>query len=171
MIVTKARDHGLVQLTRDLSEWLMTSPRHGRPYGVKVHVDGKLEKSKRFDSDGLYKDHPIIGEKKLLQYWTPETCVFADSFDIVITVDLLYLMRLILAWRRWYSSVHLLAFSADCSACHLVQFGISRIFNKLQIRKYACRSRPMFKRGIQSKHANEIHLHRLPIRKTQHRGP
>ena len=89
MIVTKARDHGLVQLTRDIAEWLMMSPRHGKPYGVKVHVDAKLEKSKRFDADGLYKDHPIIGEKHLLQYWTPETCVFADTFDIVITVSLL----------------------------------------------------------------------------------
>ena len=86
MIVTKARDHNLVQLTRDLAEWLMTSPRHGKPYGVKVHVDAKLEKSKRFDADGLYKDHQIIREKNLLQYWTPESCVFADTFDFVITV-------------------------------------------------------------------------------------
>jgi hypothetical protein len=86
MIVTKARDHSLVQLTRDLAEWLMTSPRHGKPYGVKVHVDAKLEKSKRFDADGLYKDHQVIREKNLLQYWTPESCVFADGFDFVITV-------------------------------------------------------------------------------------
>ena len=88
MIVTKARDHNLVQLTRDLAEWLMTTPRHGKPYGVKVHVDAKLEKSKRFDADGLYKDHKIILEKSLLQYWTPESCVFADTFDFVITVRL-----------------------------------------------------------------------------------
>lgn len=86
MIVTKARDHGLVQLTRDLSKWLMTSPRHGKPYGVKVYVDAKLESSKRFDADGLYKDHDIIREKGLLKFWTPETCVFADTYDIVITV-------------------------------------------------------------------------------------
>src|SRR5277367_368103 len=86
MIVTKARDHALVQLTRDIAEWLITAPRHGKSYGVKVHVDAKLEKSKRFDADGLCKDHPIIAEKRLLQYWTPETCVFADTFDIVITV-------------------------------------------------------------------------------------
>ena len=86
MIVTKARDHNLVQLTRDLAQWLMTTPRHGKSYGVKVHVDAKLEKSKRFDADGLYKDHKIIREKNLLQYWTPESCVFADTFDFVITV-------------------------------------------------------------------------------------
>lgn len=87
MIVTKARDHGLVQLTRDLAEWLMTNPRYGKPYGVIVHVDAKLENSKRFDADGLYKDHQIIREKDLLKYWTPESCVFADTFDFVITVS------------------------------------------------------------------------------------
>jgi NAD+ kinase len=86
MIVTKARDHALVRLTRDLAEWLMTTPRHGKLHGVKVYVDAKLEKSKRFDADGLYKDHPIARKEELLQYWTPETCVFADTFDIVITV-------------------------------------------------------------------------------------
>ena len=91
MIVTKARDHGLVQLTRDLSKWLMTSPRHGKPYGVKVYVDAKLQSSKRFDADGLYKDHDIIREKGLLKFWTPETCVFADTYDIVITVISLFI--------------------------------------------------------------------------------
>jgi hypothetical protein len=88
MIVTKARDHGLVKITRDLAEWLMTTPRHGKPYGVNVHVDGKLEKSKRFDADGLYKDHRIVRDKNLLHFWTPETCVCADTFDIVITVHI-----------------------------------------------------------------------------------
>ena len=92
MIVTKARDHGLVQLTRDLALWLMTTPRHGNAYGITVHVDAKLEKSNRFDAEGLVKDHPIIQEKNLLRYWTPETCVYADSYDIVITVMGLFTM-------------------------------------------------------------------------------
>ena len=99
MIVTKARDHSLVQLTRDLAEWLMTNPRHGKQYGVKVHVDAKLEKSKRFNADGLYKDHRIIREKDLLKYWTPETCVFGDTFDFVITVCSFILFLLTIA--RW----------------------------------------------------------------------
>lgn len=86
MIVTKARDHNLVQLTRELSVWLMKNPRHGKPFGVTVYVDAKLEKSKRFDADGIYKDNEIVRDKNLLKYWTPETCVFADTFDIVITV-------------------------------------------------------------------------------------
>src|SRR5579859_1494417 len=92
MIVTKARDHSLVQLTRDLAQWLMTSPRHGKPYGVKVYVDSKLEKSNRFDADGLYKDNEIIREKNLLKFWTPESCNFADTFDIVVTVHLFSLL-------------------------------------------------------------------------------
>jgi NAD+ kinase len=96
MIVTKARDHGLVQLTRDLALWLMVTPRHGKSYGVRVHVDAKLEKSKRFDADGLFKDHDIIQEKNLLQFWTPE-CIFADTFDFVITV-FIHVFLLILAW-------------------------------------------------------------------------
>jgi NAD+ kinase len=88
MIVTKARDHELVRITRQLATWLMTTPRHGESFGVKVHVDAKLEGSKRFDAEGLCKEHPIIEEKNLLNYWTPESCVFADTFDIVITVCL-----------------------------------------------------------------------------------
>jgi hypothetical protein len=86
MIVTKARDHALVQLTRDLALWLMTTPRYGNEYGVSVHVDAKLEKSKRFDAEGLVSEQPVIQEKNLLKYWTPETCVYADSYDFVITV-------------------------------------------------------------------------------------
>jgi NAD+ kinase len=97
MIVTKARDHNLVQLTRDLAIWLMTNPRHGKPYGVKVYVDAKLENSKRFDADGISKDHDIVREKNLLKYWTPETCVFSDTFDIVITVCI-HLLILTTAW-------------------------------------------------------------------------
>jgi NAD+ kinase len=132
MIVTKARDHGLVQLTRELAEWLMTRPRHGKPYGVKVYVDAKLEKSNRFDADGLYKDHDIVREKGLLQYWTPETCVFADTFDIVITVCPLK-FTLIVAWWRWYSIVYLLAVSADSTAHHFIQLWLSWLPHQLQV--------------------------------------
>jgi len=86
MIVTKARDHSLVELTRELATWLMVSPRYAKPFGVRVYVDAKLEKSKRFNAEGLLKDNQIVAEKDLLRYWTPETCVYADAFDFVITV-------------------------------------------------------------------------------------
>jgi NAD+ kinase len=89
MIVTKARDHSLVELTKDLATWLMIMPRYGRRFGVRVYVDAKLEKSKRFDAEGLRKDNQIIREMDLLRYWTPETCVYADTFDFVITVCIL----------------------------------------------------------------------------------
>jgi NAD+ kinase len=86
MIVTKARDHNLVLITRELATWLMTTPRYGKSYGVNVYVDAKLERSKRFGAEGLFEEYPIIQEKNLLKYWTLEGCVFADTFDIVITV-------------------------------------------------------------------------------------
>ena len=171
MIVTKARDHGLVQLTRELAEWLMTCPRHGKTYGIRVHVEAKLEKSKRFDADGLYKDHPVIGERNLLQYWTPETCVFADTFDIVITVSPFLFFMLIEAWWRRHSPLHVMAIPADRPARHVIQPGISWILNQLQIREYAGRSQPLSQRRIPSKHANALHLHRLPLHKAKHRSP
>ena len=95
MIVTKARDHSLVQLTRELAEWLMTTPRYGRNYGIKVYVDAKLEKSQRFNVDGLRKDNAVVREKDLLRFWTPELCAYADTFDIVLTVLTTLIVRLI----------------------------------------------------------------------------
>jgi len=100
MIVTKARDHGLVQLTRDLALWLMTTPRYGKEYGVTVHVDAKLEKSKRFDAEGLVKANPVIQENNLLKYWTPENCVYADLYDFVLTVRHLSNHTLINSWEE-----------------------------------------------------------------------
>ena len=170
MIVTKARDHNLVQITRDLALWLMTTPRHGKLYGIKVYVDAKLEHSKRFDANGLCKDHSIIGEKKLLQFWTPETCVYADAFDFVITVRL-SMRFLIIAWWGWDSTIYFVALSADCPANHVVQFWISRISNQFSSQQYACRSRPMPQRRVQSQHAYEIHLHSLSFCETKCRTP
>lgn len=95
MIVTKARDHSLVQLTRELAEWLMTTPRYGQDYGIKVFVDAKLEKSKRFDTEGLLHDNAVVRERNLLHFWTPELCAYADTFDIVITVRQLFYLTLI----------------------------------------------------------------------------
>jgi ATP-NAD kinase N-terminal domain len=133
MIVTKARDHSLVQLTRDLAKWLMTTTRHGKPYGVKVFVDSKLEKSRRFDADGLYKDHDIIRQKNLLQFWTLETCAYADTFDFVITVVSLHKIKLMTAWWRWNCIVYFKAVSANCPTRDVLQFWLPWISHQFPV--------------------------------------
>ena len=72
MIVTKARDNSLVHLTRELAEWLLSTPRYGKDTGVNVYVDTKLRHSKRFDASGLLaKDSRF---QYMLRYWTPDLC-------------------------------------------------------------------------------------------------
>lgn len=85
MIVTKARDNNLVYLTRELTEWLLSTPRYGSDLGVNVYVDAKLQSSKRFDADGLLAKEPRFG--KMLRYWTPDLCwEYPETFDLVITL-------------------------------------------------------------------------------------
>ena len=85
MIVTKARDNTLVELTKELTEWLMATPRYGKDIGINVYVDSKLQKSKRFDGDGIVaKDKRF---EKMLKYWTPNLCwTSPEMFDLVITL-------------------------------------------------------------------------------------
>lgn len=85
MIVTKARDNRLVYLTRDLAEWLLTTPRYGSDLGVNVYVDAKLKKSKRFDADGLVGKEPRV--QNMLKYWTADLCwTSPEKFDLVLTL-------------------------------------------------------------------------------------
>ena len=85
MIVTKARDHDLVTMTRELAEWLMSTPRYGSGVGVHVYVDAKLRHSKRFDAAGLVQKNARFEE--LLDYWTPHLCWSSpDRFDLVLTL-------------------------------------------------------------------------------------
>ncbi|CCU76205.1 unnamed protein product [Blumeria hordei] len=85
MIVTKARDNHLVNLTRELAVWLMGTPRYGSDYGVTVYVDAKLEKSKRFGTSHILQSNPRFG--RLLRYWKPEMCRNEpERFDLVITL-------------------------------------------------------------------------------------
>ncbi|GAB7340248.1 hypothetical protein MBLNU457_6712t1 [Dothideomycetes sp. NU457] len=85
MIVTKARDNTLVELTKELTEWLMFTPRYGKDIGVNVYVDSKLRKSKRFDGAGI-----VARDKRfesMLRYWTPGLCwTSPELFDLVITL-------------------------------------------------------------------------------------
>ncbi|KAI5207365.1 ATP-NAD kinase [Aureobasidium subglaciale] len=85
MIVTKARDNALVDLTRELAEWLLGKPRYGSDVGVNVYVDSKLRRSKRFDADLLTaKDRRF---ESMLRFWTPALCwASPELFDLVITL-------------------------------------------------------------------------------------
>ncbi len=85
MIVTKARDHHLIHLTRELAYWLLSTPRYGAEVGVTVYVDAKLRHSKRFDAEGLVSKD--IRFKEMLRYWTPSLCRNAsEKFDLVLTL-------------------------------------------------------------------------------------
>ncbi|KAF2250833.1 NAD kinase [Trematosphaeria pertusa] len=85
MIVTKARDNELVYLTRELTEWLLSTPRNGADVGVNVYVDHKLRKSKRFDMPSLLAKDPRF--ENMLRFWTPDLCWESpEKFDLVLTL-------------------------------------------------------------------------------------
>lgn len=85
MIVTKARDNGLVYLTREVAEWLLSTPRYGSDLGVNVYVDAKLRNSKRFNAAGLLQKEPRFAQ--MLHFWTPDLCwTSPDKFDLVLTL-------------------------------------------------------------------------------------
>lgn len=85
MIVTKARDNNLVYLTRELTEWLLTTSRYGSEVGVNVYVDHKLRKSKRFDAASLVAQDKRFED--MLRYWTPDLCwETPEKFDLVLTL-------------------------------------------------------------------------------------
>jgi NAD+ kinase len=85
MIVTKARDNQLVNLTKDLAVWLMSTPRYGSDLGVNVYVDAKLRNSKRFGAATLLDAQPRF--QHLLKYWSPDLCWSQpEKFDLVLTL-------------------------------------------------------------------------------------
>lgn len=85
LIVTKAKDNQLVTLTRELAEWLLTTPRYGSDVGVNVYVDAKLRYSKRFNAAGLLDKEARF--EQMLRYWTPDLCCNSpEQFDLVLTL-------------------------------------------------------------------------------------
>jgi NAD+ kinase len=85
MIVTKARDNQLVNLTKDLAQWLMSTPRYGSDLGVNVYVDAKLRNSKRFGAAEMLESQPRF--QHLLKYWSPDLCWSQpEKFDLVLTL-------------------------------------------------------------------------------------
>ncbi|THH28629.1 hypothetical protein EUX98_g5561 [Antrodiella citrinella] len=114
LIVTKARDNRLIQLTRELALYLMLKPRAGGR-GMIVYVDTQLRTSRRFDAAGIEKDHPDLFTpfprrrsssssssasditsttstsesmpEGQLRYWTADMCSHSPHlFDFVITL-------------------------------------------------------------------------------------
>jgi len=85
MIVTKARDNELVYLTRELTSWLLRTPRYGSSVGVNVYVDAKLRNSKRFGASSIIDDDPHF--ESMLRYWSPDLCwSHPEKFDLVLTL-------------------------------------------------------------------------------------
>ena len=85
MIVTKARDNQLVLLTRELTQWLLRTPRYGSDLGVNVYVDAKLRNSKRFGAASIVEENPRF--QHMLKYWSPDLCWSQpEKFDLVLTV-------------------------------------------------------------------------------------
>ena len=85
MIITKARDNKLVFLTRELTEFLLKTPRYNSDLGVTVYVDAKLRTSTRFDAAGLLASNPRYSD--MLRYWTPDVCWDSpEKFDLVLTL-------------------------------------------------------------------------------------
>ncbi|KAI1208857.1 ATP-NAD kinase [Annulohypoxylon truncatum] len=85
MIVTKARDNELVYLTRELTMWLLRTPRYGSDIGVHVYVDAKLRNSKRFGASSIIDEDPRF--ETMLRYWTPDLCWSSpEKFDLVLTL-------------------------------------------------------------------------------------
>ncbi|KAK0438687.1 uncharacterized protein EV420DRAFT_1736007 [Desarmillaria tabescens] len=60
LIITKARDNRLIKLTRELALYLMLKPRNGQQRGLVVYVDNQLRHSRRFDAEGIERDHPEL---------------------------------------------------------------------------------------------------------------
>ncbi|KAI0125880.1 ATP-NAD kinase [Xylariales sp. AK1849] len=85
MIVTKARDNELVLLTRELTMWLLSTPRYGSDVGINVYVDAKLRNSKRFGAASIVEDDPRF--ISMLRYWSPDLCWSQpEKFDLVLTL-------------------------------------------------------------------------------------
>lgn len=85
MIVTKARDNQLVNLTRELAHWLMSTPRYGSDIGLNVFVDAKLRNSKRFGAAQMVAEEPRF--QHLLKFWSPDLCWSQpEKFDLVLTL-------------------------------------------------------------------------------------
>ncbi|CAG8490786.1 5106_t:CDS:2, partial [Diversispora eburnea] len=85
MIVTKPGNLRLVNLTRKLAIYLITTPRFGKDHGVTVYVDKALKDVKQFDFQGILEEKPLA--KDYLKFWTKELCAERpEIFNFVLTL-------------------------------------------------------------------------------------
>ncbi|RHZ44557.1 hypothetical protein Glove_718g44 [Diversispora epigaea] len=85
MIVTKPGNLRLVNLTRELAMYLITTPRFGKDHGVTVYVDKALKDVKRFNFQGMLEETPFA--KDYLKFWTKELCAERpEIFNFVLTL-------------------------------------------------------------------------------------
>lgn len=111
LIVTKAHDDEVIDKTRYLVKWLLSTT-----LGIKytIFVEETLEKNKRFDVDGILGGN--CDGRGQLRFWTRELCSqHPYMFDFVITVRYRCVSMLILAWWRWYCALYQLALSTRSS--------------------------------------------------------
>jgi NAD+ kinase len=87
LIITKLGDIRLINLTRELALYLITTPRFGKDHGVTVYVDKNLKDQKKFDFPGLLESSPLV--KDYLKFWTKELCSMrAKMFNFILTVNI-----------------------------------------------------------------------------------
>ncbi|MCJ1224294.1 hypothetical protein MMC12_000939 [Toensbergia leucococca] len=78
-LLTKAHDETLIEYTREVAKWLLSSDRP-TPY-----VEKTLEKNDKFDAEGLVSQDPSHNGR--LKYWTNELCAqHPHTFDFVVTL-------------------------------------------------------------------------------------
>ncbi|CAG8437361.1 10106_t:CDS:2 [Acaulospora colombiana] len=85
MIVTKPGDLRLINRTRELAMYLITTHRFGKDHGVTVYVDKSLKETKRLDYKGMLQESPLV--KDYLKFWTDELCAKRpELFNLVLTL-------------------------------------------------------------------------------------
>lgn len=82
-LLTKIYDAELIQISKELTKWLLDSSEREVKY--TVYVDRELKENKKFDAEGIVKQYED-GEKRL-KCWDGETCkTRPHTFDFVITL-------------------------------------------------------------------------------------
>ncbi|KAL8908952.1 MAG: hypothetical protein Q9207_000528 [Kuettlingeria erythrocarpa] len=81
-LLTKAHDSDLIELTRNIAEWLLAKQRDTE---YTVYVENTLEHNRKFDAQGLVLQDPSIQDR--LKYWDNELCRrHPHLFDFAITL-------------------------------------------------------------------------------------